>query len=227
MAAGSLGLQRIPLPRLAIAMLASMALHLSAVLGFHGPSAGTLAMSSAPAMTVRMMTGEASPVARQPVADERATAATPVVAAQSSTSTSPSPRAARLPAERAAAAVPAPTAPTDATGLPAAPAYRGLAGLDNAPAPLNDIEPEYPPSAGQQEGTVVLRLLINEKGHVDNVAVVRAFPKGFFEAASIDAFAKAEFSPGSFLGVPVKSQMMVEVHFTPINRGGTVSGHGY
>ena len=182
-------------------------------------------MSSAPAMTVRMMAGEASPVALRPVTDERATAATPAAATQSSTS--PTPHAARLPAERAAAAVPTPPVLSDATGLSTAPAYRGVAALDNAPAPLQDILPEYPPAAGQQEGTVVLRLLINEKGYVDNVAVVRAFPKGFFEEASIAAFAKAEFSPGLFLGVPVKSQIMVEVQFTPINRGGTVSGHGY
>jgi protein TonB len=158
--------------------------------------------------------------------DESTPAAIAAAVPQQS-STSPSSRAVRPPAALAAAEPPAPAAPTDASGLPAAPAYRGVAGLDNAPSPLQDILPEYPPSAGQQEGTVVLRLLINEKGHVDSVAVVRAFPKGFFEEASIAAFAKAEFAPGRFLGVPVKSQIMVEVQFTPINRGGTVSGHGY
>jgi TonB family protein len=213
-------------PALAGAVLASLVLHVCAVLGFHGPSGAMLAVYSAPAMSVRVIAGSAAVVVRQSVIEESARAATSATAPEQS-SISLASRAARPPAAPAAAGAPVPPIPTDASGLPAAPAYRGVAGLDASPAPLHDILPEYPPSAGQQEGSVVLRLLINEKGHVDNVAVVRAFPKGFFEAASIAAFAPAEFSPGSFLGVPVKSQIMVEVHFTPIDRGGTVSGHGY
>ena len=111
--------------------------------------------------------------------------------------------------------------------LPAAPQYRAAGTLDPGPKPLSDIDPEYPTRAGQQQGTVVLRLLINEQGVVDNVAVVRATPAGFFEEAALEAFGKALFSPGRFLGVAVKSQITVEVEFMPINRGATVSGRTY
>ena len=113
------------------------------------------------------------------------------------------------------------------SGLPAAPGYLNAARLDPGPRPLQDIEPEFPEAAGLQEGVVVLRLLINEAGVVDNVAVVRSNPQGLFENAATAAFATARFSPGMVLGLPVKSQLMIEVNFTPFNRGAAVSGKSY
>ena len=111
--------------------------------------------------------------------------------------------------------------------LPAAPDYLGGARLDPGPQPIGEIEPEYPESGLMREGTVVLRVLIDETGHVDNVAVVRATPQGAFEEAAVEAFGKALFSPGRAAGVAVKSQITVEVHFAPINRGARISGRGY
>lgn len=108
-----------------------------------------------------------------------------------------------------------------------APNYMDSGKLDPPPLPLHDIEPEYPASLGLQEGVVVLRLLINEQGDVDNVAVVRAFPPELFNASAIAAFGSAKFSPGRWLGMPVKSQVTVEVQFTPLNRGSDVSGRSY
>jgi periplasmic protein TonB len=124
---------------------------------------------------------------------------------------------------------PKPEATTSAPSetLPAAPQYRTAGTLDPGPKPLGDINPDYPARAGQQQGIVVLRLLINEQGVVDNVAVVRATPAGYFEESALDAFGKALFSPGKMLGVAVKSQITVEVEFMPINRGATVSGRTY
>ena len=124
------------------------------------------------------------------------------------------------------------TRPPDAiveqrAGLPPAPAYMKSAGLDVGPRPLGEIEPEYPESANLQEGSVTVRVLISETGHVDNVAVVRSEPKGLFEQAALEAFAKAGFEPARYAGLPVKSQLTVEVHFLPINRGARISGRGY
>ena len=73
----------------------------------------------------------------------------------------------------------------------------------------------------------MLRILISDTGHVDDVAVVRAEPRGVFEQAAIEAFAKARFAPGLAAGTPVKSQITVEVQFVPINRGARVSGRTY
>jgi len=118
-------------------------------------------------------------------------------------------------------------APLADAPLAAAPDYAFGARLDPGPRPLSDIEPDYPDMTRLREGVVVLRLLISEKGAVDNVAVVRAEPRGIFEQAAIDAFSKARFSPGLAAGTPVKSQITVEVQFMPINRGARVSGKTY
>jgi len=114
-----------------------------------------------------------------------------------------------------------------AAPLAAAPDYAFGVRLDPGPRPLSDIEPDYPDMAQLREGVVVLRLLISERGAVDNVAVVRAEPRGIFEQAAIEAFSKARFSPGLAAGTPVKSQITVEVQFMPINRGARVSGKTY
>jgi len=129
-------------------------------------------------------------------------------------------------ATKANAAVGA-AAPLADAPLAAAPDYAFGARLDPGPRPLSDIEPDYPDMTRLREGVVVLRLLISEKGTVDNVAVVRAEPRGIFEQAAIDAFSKARFSPGLAAGTPVKSQITVEVQFMPINRGARVSGKTY
>jgi protein TonB len=234
---------------LAMALLGSVALHLSALLGFRGPPEGESVASQSPVLTVRMIAAPAlavqpPPNDARPVQDSAPMpapaprelpqpsqpprlATAPVPSAVVGPALPAEPAASPVPTVATAAAAPVPPAQPAPASLPAAPAYRGSAGLDVPPQPLNDIQPEYPATAGQQVGRVVLRVLIDEQGHVDNVAVVRAFPRGYFEAAAIEAFAKAQFSPGTSLGAPVKSQMMVEVDFTPFNRGATVSGRGY
>lgn len=90
--------------------------------------------------------------------------------------------------------------------------------LQSGPMPVSDIEPVYPERAGSIQGKVVLTVYINEQGNVDEVVIVRAFPEGLFEAAAVDAFSKAQFSPGKQLGVPVKSQFTVEVAFTAFTK---------
>ena len=116
---------------------------------------------------------------------------------------------------------------TRPAGLPSAPSYMAAGKLDPGPRPLHDIEPVYPDDRNLRQGLVVLRLLINESGEVDDAAVVRAIPQGVFEASAIAAFSVARFSPGKLLGVAVKSQITIEVEFMPINRGARVSGRAY
>jgi protein TonB len=117
-------------------------------------------------------------------------------------------------------AAPAPSAPPDS-------AYVAASRLDPGPRLIDDVEPVYPVDAGLTEGKVVLRLLIGTTGAVDEVTVVRATPKGVFDAAAVAAWSAARFSPGRMLGVPVKSQVTIEVHFTPVDRGANVSAPTY
>ena len=107
------------------------------------------------------------------------------------------------------------------------PDYLGSSRLDPGPQLLEDVEPVYPAEAGLSEGTVVLRLLIGRSGAVDEVTVVRSSPKGVFDRSAVAAFSAARFSPGKVLGVAVKSQLTIEVHFTPVDRGANVSAPTY
>lgn len=100
-------------------------------------------------------------------------------------------------------------------------------GLDQPPRPLTAIEPEYPDIAGTREGMLRLRVLINESGTVDDVIVLSSAPYGIFDEAGVRAFRQGRFSPGIFLGMPVKSALVVEVQFMPTNRGGAVNSRGY
>jgi len=225
--------------RLRVLVAGALAIGLHAALLMPSPTTltGSALSHAAPAMVVRLLTREmvlpgapsvsaegldvAAPEALPPPPASARNAskqgdAAPATAAASTLAAEPAPNAAVV------TAPPPPAAP----GLPPAPEYFAGGLLDPGPRPLEDVEPLYPEEAKQQEGSVVLRLLINEAGTVDNAAVVRAFPAGLFERSALDAFGKAKFSPGRMLGVAVKSQITIEVMFTPINRG-KVSGRSY
>jgi len=60
---------------------------------------------------------------------------------------------------------------------------------------------------------VVLRLLINDTGDVDASSLVHAGAAGAFDAAAMEAFASARFTPGRKDGVAVKSALTVELRF--------------
>lgn len=119
--------------------------------------------------------------------------------------------------------------PTAAASRATSPESDYLAGsrLDPGPKLLDDVDPVYPADAGLTEGSVVLRLLIGRTGTVDEVTVVQAQPRGLFDRSAVAAFAAARFSPGMLLGVPVKSQITIEVRFSPVDRGANVAAPTY
>ncbi len=100
-------------------------------------------------------------------------------------------------------------------GVLAAPRYYPASRLDRAPVPLSEIAPEYPGEAGMRKGLVALRVRINDRGGVDEVAVLRAEPEGLFERSALAAFSAARFSPGALNGVWVGSEIEVEVEYLP------------
>ena len=228
-------------PRVLVAAALVIGLHAALLLPSRPTLSGSALPDAAPAMVVRLLTREAvapstpstpaeapavaAPEASPPPPPTPARAATRLGDAAPPAVASSSASAVVARAAPNAAGLPSPTPPA-APGLPPAPDYFAGGRLDPGPRPLEDIDPLYPEDAKQQEGSVVLRLLINEAGTVDNVAVVRAYPAGLFEQSALEAFGKAKFSPGKMLGVAVKSQITIEVMFTPINRG-KVSGRSY
>lgn len=89
--------------------------------------------------------------------------------------------------------------------------------VDVRAEPLNDPPLVYPQRAYQARtrGTVTLRILVNERGGVDEVSVVESAPRGVFEEAALDAARSLQFSPAMRFGRTVKSQKIVEVAFDP------------
>jgi TonB family protein len=179
---------------LAAGLAVSVVLHLLAVASVR-PASSTLA----PPGPFRVMIVPESDASSPRVASEAAE--------------QPSPR----PAEGAAAVRPAGAVPeARELGLPIDRYYTSRE-LDVRAEPVNQPPLVYPRQAYQTRtrGKVTLRVLINERGGVDSVAVLEAEPSGVFEAAALEAAQALAFSPASLGGRHVKSQKTLEVVFDP------------
>lgn len=97
------------------------------------------------------------------------------------------------------------------------PTYYTAKQLDEYPRPLAAIELRYPRRAAEANvgGKVMLLLLIDETGRVDEVSVVEATPAGWFEEAAIEAFREVRFAPGKRAGRAVKSRVLITVGYDP------------
>ena len=89
--------------------------------------------------------------------------------------------------------------------------------VDVRAEPLNDPPLVYPQRAYEMRirGKVTLRILINERGGVDEVLMLESEPHGVFEEAALDASRTLQFSPAMRFGRRVKSQKTIEVAFDP------------
>lgn len=104
-------------------------------------------------------------------------------------------------------------APRDAGGPLSGPRYLNMKEVDQRPAPVTHINPVYPPEAGQLEGRVVVRLLIDENGGIDRIEIVSAEPPGWFERPTLEAFGNARYQAALKSNVRVKSQLTFEVKY--------------
>jgi protein TonB len=88
--------------------------------------------------------------------------------------------------------------------------------LDSPPQIATIVKPAYPPLALKARigGTVVLRVLVSEKGLPVEVAVLRGAPAGLDEAA-IAAVRRWTFIPATKDGVAVRTWMTVPIPFEP------------
>jgi periplasmic protein TonB len=92
-------------------------------------------------------------------------------------------------------------------------AYRIGSGV-SAPIPIYQPEPEYSEEArkAKWQGTVVLSLIVDEKGRATNIAVVKPLGLGLDQMAIV-AVEKWRFKPGMKDGKPVPVFATVEVNF--------------
>jgi len=99
--------------------------------------------------------------------------------------------------------------------------YFASSEVDVRAVPLNDPDLIYPVRAYQMRvrGKVTLRILINERGGVDDVTVIEVEPRGYlFEGAALEATRALKFSPAMRYGIRVKSRKELEVAFDPYEK---------
>lgn len=87
--------------------------------------------------------------------------------------------------------------------------------VDDHPRALSPIQPAYPEAARRQGqvGWVKVRLKIDEQGRVTDTEVVESQPRGIFDAATIEAFRRAQFEPARRQGMPVRYEGLFRVMF--------------
>lgn len=97
-----------------------------------------------------------------------------------------------------------------APGLPD-PVHYPAKELDVYPRLLGPVAIDYPETAEEQGGRVMLLLLVDESGRVTGVSVVDAQPEGVYEDAVTRAYSGAAFSPARKGGRAVRSRILVAV----------------
>jgi protein TonB len=95
------------------------------------------------------------------------------------------------------------------------PTYYPAKQLDVYPQPLNAIRLDYPESAASAkvDGRLLVLLLIDEFGGVNEASIVESQPEGYFEDAALAVFRAARFSPAQKQGRAVKSRVLLQVKY--------------
>ena len=87
-----------------------------------------------------------------------------------------------------------------------------------APRKIVNVNPVYPGTArsAQVTGVVILEAVIDARGRVESVRVLRSIP--LLDQAAVDAVKQWSFTPALLNGVPVPVVMTVTVNFELANR---------
>lgn len=139
------------------------------------------------------------------------------------------PKPAAIRAETRTKRPPAPIPPSAIGGgidLPLVPdpTYYPVRQLDVYPHPLTPIKLDYPAAAAnaRADGRLLVLLLIDEFGIVNEASIVKAEPGGYFEEAALAVLRAARFSPAQKQGKPVKSRALLQVNYVYGNNQGAV-----
>ncbi|WP_338667914.1 energy transducer TonB [Pseudodesulfovibrio methanolicus] len=100
-------------------------------------------------------------------------------------------------------------------GPGAAAAGPGQPIFDRPPRVLTRLDPYYPPSARRTgtEGHVLVRVLVDEYGRVEEAKVVESQPAGVFDDAALESVRGWTFSPATRLGRPVAVRIDIPIRF--------------
>lgn len=91
---------------------------------------------------------------------------------------------------------------------------------EKAPKVVKRVMPEYPEEAIQDgaEGSVLLNIVVDEKGVVLEAIVISANPPGIFDEAAISAMKQWVFEPAEQAGIPIKVRLGYPIKFTLAER---------
>ncbi len=87
--------------------------------------------------------------------------------------------------------------------------------LDEKPRVIKKVAPRKPRKAIRLRisGRVLAMVLVSETGNVEDVKIIRATPKGYFEEEAIKTLMRWKFTPGKKNGVRVKTWVTIALNF--------------
>lgn len=87
--------------------------------------------------------------------------------------------------------------------------------VDNIPKSIKSVRPKYPEYAKKMriEGSVTVSFILDEKGNIRDVKIIKANPQNIFENSAITAVKNWKFLPATKNGEPVKVGMIVPINF--------------
>jgi protein TonB len=200
--------------RLFKACAASLLLHLILIVAIPVRAPGDVAQG-VPALTARL----------EPVVASDTTAAataTPTVAANANPT--PGTQSAAKSAPPREQQSPSPAGSGIEAPFAADPTYYPARQLDVYPRPVMQIALAYPESAANAkvDGRLLVLLLVDESGVVNDASVVEAEPAGYFEEAALAVLRHVQFAPAQKAGRTVKSRVLLQLKYSYGERAGTV-----
>lgn len=87
--------------------------------------------------------------------------------------------------------------------------------FDEPPMLIKSVSPRYPDLARQAgiEGTVLIEVLVNEEGKIDQARVIQSDVTPAMEKAALEAAKKFLFKPAKQRTVPVPARMAIPIRF--------------
>lgn len=87
--------------------------------------------------------------------------------------------------------------------------------FDVPPVLVKSEVPEYPEEAKRKkiEGTVLVRIIIDENGFVERAKILKS-PYNILDEPTLKAIYKFEFKPATFKGKPVKSVLAIPIRYS-------------
>ena len=203
---------------LALALAASVALHLALIVGVGiKPPASTAAPQTVIEARLVQLPAEPANAPKPLVMAEIQAPVEQEQPAKAAPETPPQPAQEAQAGPSPDAAVPAQASPLPALEIPLAEDLTYYPGklVDVHPTALQPIVPAYPDAASDAgvEGGVTVLLMIDEFGRVRDLSVVEANPPGHFEESALSAFRNAHFTPAIKDGRAVKSRVLIRVSY--------------